>query len=348
MDFQQKLNALVEKYHLPALGVAIMNDGTESLFVAGQRKAGDVAPVLKNDKFHMGSCGKAVTAALVHQLVAEGHFHLDNKISELLPDIKIDPAYQNITLSQLLTHMSGLPSNYEDMEKIHALGASEDPAAIRLKMMQEILGTKPEVPVEKAYAYSNLGYILLGLIAEHATGHSYEKLVQTRIFDKLGMKDAGFGCAQSHNAVTADQPWGHLHDEDSHALQPVWLDNPTAYAPAGTIHAPLSDWIKFLQHIAQKKDGYGTSEATIDDSDAKYTDAGLIRLQGIYSHDGSNGLNYARVLLLPKLNTVVVIACNDGSSFAGQAVEELTADIIHYCVEPFLKKQPPSPPPQRQ
>ena len=64
-------------------------------------------------------------------------------------------------------------------------------------------------PASKAgdFAYSNLGFIIVGAIAEARTGKSWEDLIREQIFTPLGIKNAGFGPPGTPGKL--DQPWGH-------------------------------------------------------------------------------------------------------------------------------------------
>src|SRR5690348_15944788 len=109
-----KLEEIRRKHQLPGLAVAFSQNGEETVSFSGVRKLDDPAatPIESTDKFHFASCGKAVTAALIHQLVGEGYFTLKSKLRDLLPkDIAMTPAQENITIGQLLTHTSGLLAN---------------------------------------------------------------------------------------------------------------------------------------------------------------------------------------------------------------------------------------------
>ncbi len=80
-DFEQYLEYIRQKYHLPALAMAISQDGQPDRVAAcGIRKAGEATAVTKRDTFHFGSCGKAITAALIHTLVEQGKLGRVHKI----------------------------------------------------------------------------------------------------------------------------------------------------------------------------------------------------------------------------------------------------------------------------
>jgi D-alanyl-D-alanine carboxypeptidase len=317
---QERLEELRAGFGLPALAAGIAADGTETILVSGVRKADNPTPVAAGDKFHMGSCGKAITAALVRQLSGEGYFSLDAVLAAALRGIEMAACWQDVTLRQLLTHTSGLCANYPDLPRLHKLDTKLAPDAIRRDIVEEILHAAEGAP-RGAFLYSNMGYIILGHVCEQAAEQPYEDLVRQRIFNRLGMDSAGFGCAAG---ADPDQPWGHLREDGM--LQPLPMDNPKAYAPAGTMHASLSDWLKLLASLA--------GEVTKAEADG-YGEAAFTRRGDIFSHDGSNTMNYARAILVPRGKAAIIIASNDGSQQAQQAVNDLSVHILKMLGQPI-------------
>ncbi len=211
--------------------------------------------------------------------------------------------YRDVTIAEVLTHTAGLPRE---------VGMLSDPPA-------HTRGT---------YAYSNLGYILLGQIAEKTAGKPFETLVREEIFIPLGMQSAGFGSPASNTQGVADAPWGHRHDNETHALIADNSDNPPIYAPAGTVHASVSDWLKFLKYELKQPRIHHPNLLVADERGQKYTDSAFIEIKGGFLHDGSNGFNYARQVLLPDKKAAFVIVSNDGSKYAQQAIEEISVYLI--------------------
>lgn len=78
------IESIREKYQLPALAVGVSQQGKLDIIIArGIRRAGNDTPVLENDPFYIGSCGKAVTAALIHKLVQNGQLDLHDTLGDL-------------------------------------------------------------------------------------------------------------------------------------------------------------------------------------------------------------------------------------------------------------------------
>src|SRR5215813_10233537 len=77
---------------------------------AGVRKAGTAERITLDDRFHLGSCTKAMTATLVAILVEDGKLNWTATLGELLADTvkPMDPAWEKVTLRQVLAHRAGL------------------------------------------------------------------------------------------------------------------------------------------------------------------------------------------------------------------------------------------------
>src|SRR5215471_9480155 len=109
-----RLQALKDKYNLPALAVLVVKDGVVCERAAvGVRKWGETNVVTTNDLFHIGSCTKSMTATLAAMLVEDGKLSWTTRIVDVFPEFKgkIDERYETVTLEQLLTHRSGLPTH---------------------------------------------------------------------------------------------------------------------------------------------------------------------------------------------------------------------------------------------
>ena len=113
--------------------------------------------------YRIGSITKSFTALAIVQLEAHKKLSVQDPVVKYVPEVP--KAWQSITIQQLLTHVSGIP----DFTRTAAYGKGEDP--LRIEHAIEELAAQPLVsaPGEK-FAYSNSGYILLGLVIEKVSG----------------------------------------------------------------------------------------------------------------------------------------------------------------------------------
>ncbi len=130
------------------------------------------------------SMTKTFTAVAILQLVEQGRLGLDDTIDRYLPDTPY--GRYPITIRQLLDHTSGLP-NPIPLRWVHL--AEEDANFNEDATLAQVLRKNPKVAFEPGhkFAYSNIGYWLLGKILEQATGQSYPNYVRVNILRPLGL-----------------------------------------------------------------------------------------------------------------------------------------------------------------
>lgn len=145
--------------------------------------------VEENASYKLYSITKTFTALAILRLAEQNILELDQPARIYLPEF---PYKSNITVRQLLTHTSGIP-NPMPLNWIHA--ESEHKSFDRDQFFKKIFAIKNKArskPNEK-YAYSNLGYILLGQIIEKVTGDTYERYVTGNIIRRLGLNASDLG-----------------------------------------------------------------------------------------------------------------------------------------------------------
>lgn len=132
------------------------------------------------------SITKPFTAIIVLQLVQEGRMDLDATLGHYLPDFR-SSAVGRVTVHHLLSHTSGLP---DYMLAIPGYMTYEPPNLTRDSVLALVRKLPLEFEPGRGFAYSNTGYVLLACIIEGVTGQSYDKLLDERIFQPLGMANS--------------------------------------------------------------------------------------------------------------------------------------------------------------
>lgn len=190
-------------------------------------------------KFQIASVTKQFTAAAILHLAQQGKLDLQDPLAKHLPAYPADPG-DRITIHHLLSHTSGIPNYLADPE-IWARIATEIP-------IPELVATFSHRPLDfepgTAFAYSNSGYVLLGLIIEATSGQSYEEYLRNAVFQPLGMRDSGYGC---HAGIVPNCASGYetVGDEWRNA-GPIAMS--MAYS-AGALYATASDLLKWDQAL---------------------------------------------------------------------------------------------------
>lgn len=133
--------------------------------------------------FQSGSVGKQFTATAVMLLVMDGKLGFDDPLSRHFAGAP--ETWRRITVRHLLTHTSGLPDYEAGGSRLDLRRDYTEEELAQLAMRLELAfepGTR--------WAYSNTGYIVLGLLVGRISGRFYGEFLQQRVFGPLGMKTA--------------------------------------------------------------------------------------------------------------------------------------------------------------
>jgi CubicO group peptidase (beta-lactamase class C family) len=175
------VRAELARQRVPGLSVAILR-GDSLLLVGSYGFANIEHHVRATDStvYKMGSVTKQFTAAAVVMLSEQGRLHLDDSITQYVPEGSA--AWRGITIRHLLTHTSGIPE-YPD-----SLDWQRDYTE------EEFVRLAATLPLQfdpgKSWAYSSTGYVLLGVIIHRVTGTFYGDFLREHIFRPLGMATA--------------------------------------------------------------------------------------------------------------------------------------------------------------
>lgn len=214
------MTTFVRDNRVPGAALAVAKDG-RVVYAQGFGSANRESntPVKADSRFRIASVSKPLTAAAVLKLVELGKLRLDDPAHTHLPKFvpppgnRPDPRWKSVTVRHLLQHTAGW-----DRSK------SGDPIG-QPRAVAKALGTNPPVPPRGVaryalgrpldhdpgtkYAYSNVGYLLLGRIIEHLSRRPYERFVQDAVLAPLGVTGPRLGRAR-----VADRPLGEVRYYD--------------------------------------------------------------------------------------------------------------------------------------
>jgi D-alanyl-D-alanine carboxypeptidase len=245
-DLQRALDGVVAAGAVGAL--AQVRDGRATWRgSSGVAELGGTTAVPARGRFRAGSVTKTLLASVVLQLVAERRLGLDDRLARLLPrTVGVVPGADRITVRQLLTHTSGLGDFMGDLPL-------RPPSAFlgtRWKtwdhwQMVTMAAAHPVTPPGR-YRYSNAGYLLLGMVVERVTGHSYGSEIRHRVIDRLGLH--GTTMPGTHPFIHGPHPHGYLPVEEDGAVRPVDLSvmNPSVFGASGEIVSTAADLNRFF------------------------------------------------------------------------------------------------------
>ena len=172
------VKAEMQRQHIPGLSLLVVKNGktirSEGFGLANVELQ---VPVKPETIFQSGSVGKQFTATAVMMLVEEGKVGLDDPLTKYFADA---PAtWKDVTVRELLSHTAGFGEYPKDFNFRKDWTEDEE-----LKLVESIPLAYP--PGTK-WAYSNLGYVTLGILIHRVTGEFYGDFLQQRIFQPLGM-----------------------------------------------------------------------------------------------------------------------------------------------------------------
>jgi CubicO group peptidase (beta-lactamase class C family) len=197
----------------PGLAVLVRKDGRTIVERGyGVRDLRTRAPIDARTRFRLASVTKQLTAASIMLLVRDGRLRYEDTLAQALPGF---PDYgKTITIRHLLTHTSGLPDYEELMEKAEKQkGRLWTPERqIRDDEVLDLLEkeTKGVFAPGESWAYSNSGYVVLGLVAARAAGKPFGEVLRERIFEPLGMTRT-LAYEKGKNEVP-DRAYGHTKE----------------------------------------------------------------------------------------------------------------------------------------
>ncbi|HTT91179.1 MAG TPA: serine hydrolase domain-containing protein [Acidimicrobiales bacterium] len=216
-------------------------DETELLWAYGWAQTGACRrPMTTGTVFDLASLTKVVgTLPVVLHLLADGWISLESRVAELLPGFSTGAEERaRVTVEHLLTHTSGLPAHREYWR----LGL--EPAELARQLLEEPLVAPPGSQV----VYSDIGFIVLGWVAEAVTGRPLDALVTDWVVVPLGLARTGYAPAPGDD-VAATEPGpdgscrtGVVHDETAAALA-VPVGHAGLFSTAGDLAAYLGGWV---------------------------------------------------------------------------------------------------------
>lgn len=243
-------NAIPELSYAVVTGDKILEINTSGLHSIN---LSDVATL--NDRFHIGSNTKAMTAFIIAKYVEKGKLKWNTKFFDLFPDLKktSKAEYYDITLEKLVSHQARIQPFQGENDPV-VPNFKGNPKEKRDQFGKFVLTLNPvQINSETKYVYSNAGYTLATMMVEKVTGISWEKLVD-KVFNKDLKLDVKLSWPEN---LIAKDTWGHSFENNKLTSVPSNTDYKLDYTePAGDINIKLTDYLKFIQLNIQGLEGH--------------------------------------------------------------------------------------------
>jgi CubicO group peptidase (beta-lactamase class C family) len=282
-------------------------------------------PLATDSVYNLGSITKQFTAAAILTLEMQGKLSVTDLASKYLDGVPPDKAA--ITLHHLLTHSSGLESDFSPTD-YDPVGREE---YVRRALQSQLLFKPGE-----GYEYSNAGYSLLAAIVEKRSGQTYEAYLTERVLKPAGMRETGYKAPKwapdriAHGYRDDGEDWGTIVQRIQAPDAPYWM-----LRGNGGLHTTLGDMLAW--HRALDTDAVLSKEER-----AKYFKPyvaegprGLshyaygwavsksARGTSVVQHNGGNGIYVAEFLRFPDEDAMLFLTSTDAGLTATPVVEAL-------------------------
>ncbi len=253
-EITSRLTWFIERGELDGAGLAVVQGGSMVLEWYG----GEGAPGLPAGPevlWPLAAVSKLYTATAILALVERGLLTLGMTAASILPEFDEDER-RAITVRHLLTHTSGVPYEPVDMETLLQ-------QQLPLDELIEAAFTEPlDFAPGSRIGYSDLGYAVLGMVAERVTGRPFPEVVQEFVLMPAGLHATHFPLQGEENERWLARVVGGLGDGLPWAMYGARYGLRLAH-PAWGVVATLPDLVRFLLHFTPHAPGRLLARATI-------------------------------------------------------------------------------------
>ena len=247
----------------PEVGISIgfIDNEKEYFFNYGKISRKSDLKVNENTIYEIGSITKLFTANLIVQAQDEGKLKIDDFIDNYLPNeyVLSEKIKGKLKISDLASHQSGLPDF--DFGKFIELNPKQ-PLYINKDAIHFIINDSTELSNYGDYRYSNINYVLMGIMLENTYSKSFEKLVKEKILIPSKM----------NNTLTTDfNVKNKVIGHDINGVQQDYFVWNSLFAPAGLLKSNTSDMSKLLKTLLTNKGKIGKTTSITEQTFYKNT-----------------------------------------------------------------------------
>jgi CubicO group peptidase (beta-lactamase class C family) len=232
-------NDALKRFNVAGCAVAIVKDGKVVHSKGyGIKSISTKQPVTEHTNFAIASNSKAFTCAALAILIDEGKLQWTDKVVKYIPEFKMYNEYvtMNFTIEDLLTHRSGLGLGAGDL-----MFFPDGSDFTKEDLLSAFQYFEPQSGFRTKFDYDNLLYMVAGEVIERITGTTWEKFVQTRIMQPLGM-DGSYAGLSLADKNTISSP----HADIKGKLKELPLWDEMINGAAGGIYANVDDLTKWM------------------------------------------------------------------------------------------------------
>ncbi|MEL7118543.1 MAG: serine hydrolase domain-containing protein [Bacteroidota bacterium] len=305
--FINDIDSLIKQYLLdkdfPSAAVGVVYSDQVLYEKRIEREKESEASTDEKSIYNIASVAKPFVATAIMILVQEGKIDIKSPVVQYLPYFKMASKYQDdITIEHLLTHTSGLPGTSSPDDYDYLDVDTTDSALINhIKSLSELkLKFKPG----KKYAYSNVGFEILGQIIAEVSGMSFDEFMNAKLFQPLQMNRTSY-ILSNFQATDISQPHlGHPNQKTNR------FPYNRAFSPSGNLFTPIEDinkWMIFNLN-AGKWNGFKPLSSEnfnelitprVENDDDGFVGLGWMIEKNLIVHDGLD-MGYSALMVLFK------------------------------------------------
>ncbi len=242
---QQILQEAVDSGQVSGAVVVVRKDGRNVVEeTAGYAVIDEKRPMRLDDLFMIASSTKPFTATTVLTLVDQGRLSLDDPVRKFYPEFQ-----GSSTIRQLLSHTSGIFGNGAPKEMVEPIRNFDRPLAEAVKL---IVKTPLAYEPGSKYSYGGASICVAAGIVEKLTGRQFDAVMQSALFDPLGVSEA---CFRSKQDLSTRVPQLYERTEQGFRAKPAVMELPGRRGPrpdgfilaAGGLYASARDAVRFLE-----------------------------------------------------------------------------------------------------
>lgn len=263
--------------------------------------------------FGIGSCTKAMSAALMIKNIELGILSWESTIGDVAsvikergePELKVSDSLKKVRIESLLTHTGGVPDYFAYEEQNFE------------KSIEYYLETNTGENVA-TFGYSSLGYSIIAYLSSRLAGKRYDILLRENLFDPLEIKSClvQTGVFPNPPAIDAENAKRIIGPGLTEATEPFNA------AGGAAVFCSLTDWEKFARYLVNGYHGEAKPSKLLLENKASYeqifqekephnyTYGAWSEVDGTYSHNGSNGTYYAFAEIDVESREVTLVATN--------------------------------------
>lgn len=293
-------------------------------------------PIGQDSRFRAGSISKLFTTVAALQLAEAGKLDIDAPLSAVLPGFALRSRAAQaapVTPRLLMTHHAGLPTDRLE-------GMWTDRPVPLPALLAQLRDEYTSFPPGQLYAYSNLGFSLLGLAVEQASGMPYERYMAEHVLRPLGMRRAVFASEPPRETMAYDLRGKAEHE---YGLRDV---------PAGGLNVNAEELLQLARMVFAGGMGAGTrvlgaasvaemvrpqEVGTALDADLRtglgwhYAPGAVAGAGPVLFHAGGTPHHHAVLMLLPEHQLAVAVLAN--SAGARTTVDEVARKALGLALE---------------